>query len=132
MTTTMTHPSTTRLWFGVAAAPTAWAVAEYAGYGFAGRACQAPAGHSAAAVLPVTVAMIILGAMGVAVACDNVRRTAQLDADPMANAAGSGVAREGRMRFMARGGMMASVLFLLGTVFFVLPAIIVRGCAGAR
>jgi hypothetical protein len=33
---------------------------------------------------------------------------------------------------MALGGMMASLLFLLGTVFFVLPAILTRGCAGSR
>ncbi|HEY4101687.1 MAG TPA: hypothetical protein VGM20_12515 [Gemmatimonadales bacterium] len=132
MTTTMPLPSTTRLWFGVAAAPAAWAVAEYAGYGFAGRACQPPAGHAAAAVLPITVAMIILGAIGVAVAYDNVQRTVPRRADTMVDAADSRDASVGRTRFMALGGMMASVLFLLGTVFFVLPAIITRGCAGVR
>jgi hypothetical protein len=132
MTTAMPLPSTTRLWFGVAAAPAAWAVAEYAGYGFAGRACQPPAGHSAAAVLPITVAMIIIGTVGVAVAFDNVQRTAPRSADTEVNAVESRDARAGRVRFMALGGMMASLLFLLGTVFFVLPAILTRGCAGSR
>jgi hypothetical protein len=114
-----------RLWFGLVAAPLAWSAAEIGGYIAAGRSCTAawPNGRAFGFVEPrlwvvvIVAALAVLGIAGLLVAIANVRGAA-----PAA----------GRALFMAKAGRLDSSLFLVGNLFFTLPALITNLCQSAR
>lgn len=134
MNGTVTSPSQGRLWFGIAAAPAAWSLTELAGYALASGVCASPSGHPVAAVLPLASVTIALGVAGFVIAFGNVRRTnpTQPDGDEYPMTRTELAVVPSRVRFMALGGLMASSLFLAGTVLFAIPSLVVHGCAGAR
>jgi hypothetical protein len=121
-----------RLWFGLAAAPLAWMVAELAGYVLAARDCGRWRTGLAAYAVPnapvvvtaISLAMAALAAAGLAVALGSLR-TADRVVPP------SDV-RAGRARFMSVAGILVSALLLLNIVFFGLPPFLVNACSEAR
>jgi hypothetical protein len=121
-----------RLWFGVAAAPLAWMVAELAGYVLASRDCGRWQSGLAAHAVPnapvivtaISLAMAALAAAGLAVALGGLRTTDRVV--PPSDV------RAGRARFMSVAGVLVSALLLVGIVFFSLPPFLVNACSRAR
>lgn len=138
-----------RLWIGILAAPLAWSVAEIAGYIMVSRSCESgPNGlraygfESAGLALAIfAVAMVLIGAYGLYVAVDSTRRIPRGDPGDLrtqiesgaTNPADRGSAPEwGRTRFMAHAGLITSSLFLLGTLWFVVPTFLMNNCSQVR
>lgn len=136
-------PGTGRLWFGVVAAPAAWTVAELAGYVLAARSCE-PGWNGLDAygvtnVRPWTAALVLalalIAATGLYVALENLRHTGGTpprSEHARADSTGDPAAVWSRVRFMAIAGVLSSALFLLGTVLFGLPPLIVNACVQTR
>lgn len=128
--TTVEVPSRARLWFGVAAAPAAWSVAELVGYIGAGRGCLAPtiAGRtfgpasSATWTLVISLLMLTVALAGAVIGVGNFRQTEPHSDDELA----------GRTRFMAVVGLGGSALFALGIVLFAVSPLVIHACARVR
>jgi hypothetical protein len=124
-----------RLWFGLAAAPVAWMVAELVGYVLAARDCGRWRTGLAAYAVPnapvvvvaISLAMAALAAGGLAVALLNLRVIG--DASPSDERAQLEWARA---RFMSLAGIIMSVLLLLNIVFFALPPFFLNACSEVR
>jgi len=125
-------PGAARLWTGMLLAPAAWLLAELGGYFAVARGCEpgrpgvplpAP-GNPALAQALLAMLLAVAAAIGLVVAVGNYRALP-------ARRAADAPAIEARTRFMAVGGMLVSILFLLGLLFFALPPMLV-GCAQAR
>jgi hypothetical protein len=144
MNTPHTMPGPRRLWWGVAASPVAWALTELLGYPMVARSCESAAGadgmrglaHPAVWMVGLTVLFAAVAASGVWVAWRNVRATAR----PVAGAAVTSLpavvegrgARPGRAHFMAVAGVFVSSIFLVGTLLYALPSLILNLCAQVR
>jgi hypothetical protein len=125
-----------RLWFGLAAAPLAWAVAELVGYVLAARDCGRWRTGLAAYAVPnapvvvvaISLAMAALAAAGLAVALLNLRviESGAAPSDERARVEWS------RARFMSFAGIIMSALLLLNIVFFALPPFLVNACSQVR
>ena len=125
--------SSRRLWAGMLVAPTAWVLTEAVGYYLAARSCEPGTpgvplegtAHPAATQGLLALAALIVSAAGLATAFANwvVLRT---------SGAYNGSPEWERARFMAFGGILLSVVFLAGIVFFGLPAFLVSACSQAR
>jgi len=118
-----------RLWFGVLAAPAAWAGMEGVGYWLAARSCEPGTGgvpmegtaRPALTQVLLAVVMLAIALGGLAVAVHNWRAV-----QPQAR---RGDPPEwGRAHFMAFGGVLISVLFVGGIVLFGLPTFLVDAC----
>lgn len=139
-----------RLWFGLLAAPAAWAVAELAGYVLVSRSCTpGPNGLEAYGVGRPGLALVALAALTALVAAaglytaygswravgaarpadDGAQQAASGSTEPWAHAAAP---PWGRARFMARAGIATSALFLLGIVLFGIPPALVDACSRVR
>ena len=99
-----------RLWFGLIAAPVAWAVAELAGYIVSSNDCN----RGSSVAVGLSALMAVLAAAGLLVALRNLR------------------AGETRERFMALSGVLVSALLLLNVVYFGVPPFLVNPCSGGR
>src|SRR6185437_2631536 len=130
-----------RLWAGLLLAPSAWLVAEVAGYYMASRSCEVGApglpleGFAAPRVAQVVlVGLTLLAALaGLALAIGSWRAlSVALAKHAELNRAGSAAAVLGRARFMALAGVLVSVLFAGGLLLFGISAFLVNACSQAR
>lgn len=138
-----------RLWFGVAGAPVAWTLAELAGYIFVARSCEAgPNGLRAygfdspgVALAIFALAMAAVGALALYVSYDTYRNLPNGDPGDLSTEIESGAQdpadrgsapQWGRTRFMAHAGLITSSLFVLATLWFVVPTFLMNLCSQAR
>jgi hypothetical protein len=131
-----------RLWAGLLLAPSAWLIAEVAGYYMASRSCEVgtpglPLESFAAPRVAqvVLVGLTLLAAFaGLAVAIGSWRAlsAAAAAAHEELSRAGSPAMELGRARFMALAGVLVSVLFAGGLVLFGISAFLVNACSQAR
>ncbi|MGH7584014.1 MAG: hypothetical protein ACREL5_12390 [Gemmatimonadales bacterium] len=121
-------PSLARLWIGVAAAPTAWSVAELAGYIGGGRGCwRLWAGIRSIGPTNSSVWVLIVAGITAAAAVGGLLvAAANLRAVPAGSPGAS------RARFMAVFGTGASALFLFGIVLFAVPPLFNHACIATR
>jgi hypothetical protein len=115
-----------RLWYGLLAAPAAWAVQGAAVWLTGLRACAGgrmpamPAPGVRWSVGAIGLVAILVAASGVAAALGSWRRE-------------SGTTPEdGRRRFMALAGLVASAVIALGVAWASLPAWLLDVCDGVR
>lgn len=137
-------PGLGRLWWGVAASPIAWVLAELVGYPMVARSCEPALGgagmqglaHPRVWMGGLTLLLTAVAASGVWVALMSVRATSNAVSNappPLPDAVtGDRGAPWGRARFMAIAGVFVSSIFLLGTVLNGLPSLIVNVCAQVR
>ena len=136
-------PGLGRLWWGVAASPVAWVLTELVGYPMVARSCERSItggmqglAHPRVWMVGLTILLAAVAASGVWVAVRNARATTRSAADaPPPDAyevTGDRIAPWGRARFMAIAGVFVSSIFLVGTVMYGLPSLIVNVCAQVR
>ena len=110
------------LWFGLSAAPVAWATQLVAGYAIEEAACSTKTdlwlGVEPWIVL-LTVTLAALAALGGVAAWWSLRRVRLGRTDDP----------RGRLRFMAAVGLGASILFLAGIVLAGLPVVTLNECS---
>jgi len=122
-----------RLWAGMLTAPAAWVLTEGLGYYLAARSCELGAGgvplegtaHPAVTQAILSLVALLASGAGLFVSLGNWRAV-------RSHTAPGDSAEWGRAHFMAFGGVLLSVLFLVGIVLFALPAFIVSPCSQAR
>lgn len=137
-------PGLGRLWWGVAASPVAWVLTELVGYPIVARSCE-PAtsaqgmqglAHPRAWMVGLTILLVVFAVSGLWTAWTNVRATSQVAIEaPEARShivTGDRSAPWGRARFMAVAGVFVSSIFLVGTVLYAIPSLIVNVCAQVR
>lgn len=137
-------PGLGRLWWGVAASPIAWVLGELIGYPMVARSCEPALGgvgmqgltHPRVWMVGLTILLTAVAASGVWAAVMNVRATSQVPAEVSTSrphsVTGDRNAPWGRARFMARAGVFVSSIFLVGTLMYGLPSLIVNVCAQVR
>ncbi len=121
-----------RLWFGIVAAPAAWALAELAGYVLVARGCASRHAGGAryatppalTAFLGLAILCLLLAIAGLLVARANWRR---LDRSSAPSGAAETTAM-GRARFLARSGTIAGALFVLGLLLMVILPPLLQPC----
>jgi hypothetical protein len=137
-------PGLGRLWWGLAAAPVAWALAELVGYPVAARRCE-PASRGLRAqsladprvwTLGLTALFTMLAISGLWIAISSVRTTMHARGaeapTPQPHPMTGDTATWGRAHFMAVAGVFVSSIFVGGTVLYGLPSLIVNVCAQVR
>lgn len=113
-------PSLRLLWFGLAGAPAAWSVQLLASYPVAANACAT--GGSAAMWLLALISALAIGiSMGAVVA--SLRALRQAD-----EAATHGGGVRGRLRFMARAGLVTSGTFAVAAMLHAGSLLLVGPC----
>jgi hypothetical protein len=123
-----------RVWYGVAAAPTAWVLLSSIDWWITGRACAdgaagwGPLSPGAVRFLLIVLAAIAMGAGGLALASSLQawRETSASAADPR-QAYGYGIGE-----YLAIVGFFMSAIFLVAMVWTALPALMVDVCQGVR
>jgi hypothetical protein len=122
--------SSGRLWFGIVAAPAAWAVAELAGYVLVARGCAGASGYASppafAAFVGLTILCLLLAIAGLTVARANWR---QLGGAHAVTDEPSEPAAMGRSRFLALSGMLAAGLFVVGLVLMAIMPTLLQSCS---
>jgi uncharacterized membrane protein len=124
--------SSGRLWFGIVAAPAAWALAELVGYVLVAQGCawsHSGAAHYATppaftAFVGLTILCLLLAIAGLTIARANWRRLGRSSATRGATEP----AAIGRARFLACSGMLAGALFLLGLVLMAILPLLLQSC----
>ena len=138
-----------RLWLGLLLAPGAWLVAFTVGYVIASRSCEGDNGMHATGLpgvrwVDLAIALVMAGVatVGLMTAVGSLREAQEkrvpndlrveveagaLDPEPRGSAPWWG-----RELFMARAGVIASVLFLVSTLLFLFPPIVLNVCSQAR
>lgn len=124
-------PSRRRLWFGLTAGPTAWALHEMLSYAVAGQACTdsvatlGPLGEGGVRALlaVITVAAVAAALAGAMVSWRNLRA---LRSAPGTSPGG------GRMHLMALAGLLVSTMALVGLLYAGLPPLLVDLCVRTR
>jgi hypothetical protein len=111
-------------WYGVLGAPLAWTIELLAGYGTQEASCSPGStsssltGNANSAIGVLTVAMLLVATGGVLAARATRRRLESGEiADP-----------RGRVDFMARVGMIGSLLFALAIVLSGIPILAIESC----
>jgi hypothetical protein len=126
-------PRATALWFGLFGAPAAWTLMFMASYGMAAHFCyphDTPLSASTFAGLRAVIGGVLLGAIVVATA-------AALIAIKIWRATNDGPRRtertrepsEVRVRWMACGGILVSILFLFLILLSGVPVLVVPPCS---
>jgi hypothetical protein len=119
-----------RLWFGLAAAPTAWAVQGALGWLIDTRVChgaEAPATTALRAVLgSVGLIALLVALSGGVVAYRSWRR---LESPRISLTQEEG---DSRPRFMALGGILVSASFIVGILWATLPVLFIDACVATR
>ncbi len=111
-----------RLWFGLLAAPAAWAIDGLVGWFFGARICTAMSiGAVRVTVGVLSLAALLVAAWGWIVGYDAWRRVAS---EP--RPAGD------RVEFMALGGVLVSTAFVVGLFWAALNAVFIDVCGGMR
>ena len=111
-----------RLWFGMLAAPTAWAIAGLFGWGFGSQICTPwNVGTVRTVVGLFTLVMLVCAAAGL---MTGIRNWREVGSTP--RAAGD------RVAFMSLGGVLISTSFVIGIVLFGLIVVFVDVCGRAR
>jgi hypothetical protein len=116
------------LWFGLFGAPAAWAIQLISSYALFAHFCypkgtplSAPAfGGTRVVAIVVSLALVLVAALALFVSIRSARSTATGE-----ESAGAG---EGRIRFMARAGVLVSGIFVYGTLMAAIPLISMRPC----
>jgi hypothetical protein len=122
------------LWFGLAGAPAAWSLQLTIQYALAAHDCYPhrtpsarPLGHALGPVIGIATVLavaIAVGAFGTALYAWRVTRD---EVTPWSHAALLEVG-EGRTRFMAYAGMLASLLFLFGIGLNAIASVLAGAC----
>jgi len=123
-----------RVWYGVAAAPTAWVLLSAIDWWITGRACaDGNAGWGALSAGAVRFLLIALAAAGMAAgglalaaSLQAWRQTGAHAGDPT-HAYGLGIGE-----YLAIAGFFISIVFLIAMFWTALPAVMVDVCQGAR
>ena len=118
-----------RLWFGLVAAPAAWAVQGALGWLIEMRTCEAAAA-SPTMGLRLVIAVLGLAALLIALtgAVIAYRSWRRLSAEPsLSHAQG-----HARAEFMALGGVLVSAVFAVGILWAWLPPLLVDACLVVR
>ena len=111
-----------RLWFGLLAAPVAWGIEGLAGWAIGGHVCSGLAiGTARGLVGVISLVMLAVGAAGLLAAWRSWQEVASLPHP-----------RGDRVQFMAMGGVLVSVPFLIGIFWFGLNGWLVTGCGSMR
>ena len=138
-----------RLWLGLVLAPSAWLVAFTVGYVMVARSCEGDNGLHATGIAGVRwvdliLALVMAGvaALGLLTAIGSLREAERKHApndlrvetesgalDPEAR---GDVPWWGRELFMARAGVIASTLFVIGTLLFAFSPLVLNVCSQAR
>jgi len=135
------HPAPARdlvslgaLWFGLAGAPAAWSFQLTIQYALAAHACYphrtphaTPLGHSLAPVITITTVLAVVIAIAAYGTALHAWRVTRDEVTPSSHAALLEVG-EGRTRFMAYAGMLASLLFLFGIVLNAIASVLAGAC----
>ncbi len=138
-----------RLWLGLYLAPLAWMVAFGTGYVLVARSCEGQNGMHATGVagarwidLVVALLMAAVAAWGLTIALASLREAerkpapsdvrTEVEAGAIDPEARGRVPWWGRELFMARAGVIGSALFLVATLLFVIPPLLLNVCSQAR
>jgi hypothetical protein len=138
-----------RLWLGLVLAPGAWLVAFTVGYVIVSRSCEGDNGMHATGVAGVrwvdlALALVMAGVamIGLLTAVGSLREAerkcvpndlqAEIEAGALDPEARGDVPWWGRELFMARAGVIASTLFLVGTLLFAFSPLVLNVCSQAR
>jgi len=119
------------LWFGLFAAPAAWALQLISNYALLAHFCyprstplSSPSfGGTRATAIVVSAALLAVAALALLVAIRSWRATRRSGVHD--ESAGIG---EGRVRFMAQAGVLVSGIFVYGVVMAALPLLSMRPC----
>jgi hypothetical protein len=123
-----------RVWYGVAAAPTAWVLLSSVDWWITGRACaDGTPGWGALSGGAVRLVLILLAAVGMAAgglalaASLQAWRDTSVHAGDPRHAHGMGIGE-----YLAIVGFFMSVVFLIAMFWTALPAVMVDVCQGVR
>lgn len=133
------HPSPMRhlapAWLvlaGLFAAPAAWSVQLLVSYGLDGDACNAVLAAGPVPFGPKTVLLTVIGIMAVAICVFGfwaAQRTWRLTREEKPGDHHHGLtAGTGRTRFLGLSGMIAAVIFIIGSVFALLVPLLESPC----
>ncbi len=118
-----------RLWTGVLLAPAAWVLMELIGYYIAARGCDDGGGihapgptHPATLTVGLSVILTGVAAAALVIALGNWKHSHRSKGQPW----------EGRERFMAKTGVIGSALFVVATLLFGVPALVLDVCQHVR
>lgn len=138
-----------RLWLGLLLAPGAWLVAFALGYVIVSRSCEGDNGMHATGIrgvrwVDLILALLMAGvaALGLLTAVGSLRAAkrklvpndlrTEIEAGALHPAALGDVPWWGREIFMARAGIIASTLFLVGILLFAFSPLVLNVCSQAR
>jgi hypothetical protein len=112
----------TRLWFPLVAPPLAFGAEGAFGWWIGDRICTSLSIGSVRAIAGgVSVAMVVLAVAATVMGLGSYR----------AVSGHTDVAGD-RVEFMALGGVLVSIVFLIGLIWFALNPLFIRGCGGMR
>jgi len=123
------------LWFGLFAAPAAWALQLISNYALLAHSCyprntplSSPAfGGTRAVAIIVSVVLLIVAALTLVLAIRSWRATKRSGTHTSDGDASTSIG-EGRVRFMAQAGVLVSGIFVYGVVMAALPLLSMSTC----
>jgi hypothetical protein len=122
------------LWFGLFAAPAAWALQLISNYALLAHFCyprntplsSPDFGGTRAVAIVVSAALLVVAVLALLTAIRSWRMTKQ--PANSAAAAGDEARGVGRVRFMAQAGVLVSGIFVYGVVMAAVPLLAMRPC----